>query len=122
MGVQGGDSDEGKPIVEFNKNVVTEVSVGPALSPAGKVKTFRGHVLFNPKKTVILIFMEPEKMCFLRTRTRDNRERLLGELGQYTNMLLTGFREMKEQGFSLTRTKSSGKSTAMELYVHFILC
>lgn len=47
-----------------------------------------------------MIFMEPEKMCFLRTGTRDNRERLLGELGQYTNVLLTGFREMKEQGYS----------------------
>lgn len=96
--------------------------MGPALSPAGKVKTFRGHVLFNPKKTVILIFMEPEKMCFLRTGTRDNGERLLGELGQYTNVLLTGLKEMKGQGFSLTRTKSSGRSTAMELYVHFIPC
>lgn len=70
----------------FNESFVTEVVVGTVLSPTGRVKTSRGHVLFNPKKTVIqwivFMFMEPEKICCLRTENTDNGERLSWELGQ----------------------------------------
>lgn len=45
-------------------------------------------------------------MCCLKAGYGDNGDRLLQKLGQY-QVLLAGLREMKGQGFSLIRTKSS---------------
>lgn len=64
--VLGGDADKGRPIAALNKSFETEVSVGTALPPTGKVKTFSWRVLSLQLHKVIgrtaVTFTEPEKM------------------------------------------------------------